>query len=175
MKPFVLRSYPEFITRADDTFTSSGGKLSHPDSNVAIIIDKGVVPEGVSQWFFFGVVYDETLLLRDFPETLERTLISPVIQCGPEDISLSKPVEIVLPHCLYVDEVSKKTSISVYRCGKFSDQGNDKETRETKKKILRKKEAERQHLLTQSNSCERFEKLTQTCQCNYYYNSFNGS
>ena len=73
-------------------------------------------------------MYDETLLLRDFPETPERTLISPVIQCGPEDISLSKPVEIVLPHCLYVDEV-KKTSISVYRCEKFSDQGNDKDTK----------------------------------------------
>lgn len=71
---------------------------------------------------FFGVVYDETMLLRDIPETPENTLISPVIQCGPENINLSKPVEIVLPHCLYVDEV-KKGCISVYRCEQFSDEG----------------------------------------------------
>ena len=80
------------------------------------------MPDGVSQLFFFGVVYDDTLLLRDIPETLESSLISPVIQCGPEDINLLKPVEIVLPHCLYVDEV-KKTSISVYRCEKYSKEG----------------------------------------------------
>ena len=123
MKPFLRSLYPQFITLAENTFTSSGGKLSHPDSNVAIIIDNGVVAEGVSQRIFFGVVYDETLLLRDIPETPERTLISPVIQCGPEDVSLLKPVKIIVPHCLYVNEV-EKTSISVYRCGQFADQGN---------------------------------------------------
>lgn len=103
--------------------------LSHPDSNVVIKIENSTISEGTPQKIFFGVFNDDTKLLRDIPETCERTLISPMIQCGPEDISLSKPVEIVLPHCLYVDEVGKKTSISVYRCGKFSDQGNDKETK----------------------------------------------
>ena len=80
------------------------------------------MPDGVSQPFFFGVVYDDTLLLRDIPETPERSLICPVIQCGPEDIKLLKPVDIVLPHCLYMDEV-KKSSISVHRCEKYCEEG----------------------------------------------------
>ena len=94
-----------------------------PNSNVRIIVDSGAVPEGINQPFFFRVVYDETLLLRDIPETPDRTLISPVIQCGPEDINLLKPVDVVVPHCLYVDEV-KKESITVYRCGHYSDEGD---------------------------------------------------
>jgi len=118
----AIRSYPQFITRAEAIFNSTGGTLRTPDSNISIKIETGAVPDGVSQPVFFGVFYDESLLLRDIPETPENTLISPVIQCGPENINLSKPVEIVLPHCLYVDEV-KKGSISVYRCEQFSDEG----------------------------------------------------
>lgn len=95
-----------------------------PDSDIKINVDSGAVPEGVNQRFFFRVVYDETSLLRDIPETPNKTLISPVIQCGPEDINLLKPVEIVVPHCLYLDDV-KKDTISVYRCGSYSDDGNN--------------------------------------------------
>ena len=104
-----------YITQAEDTFNSAGGKLTAPDSDIIINIDSGAVPEGVNQPFFFHVVYDETSLLRDIPETPDRTLISPVIQCGPENISLLKPVEIIVPHCLSMDEV-KKDTVSVYRC-----------------------------------------------------------
>lgn len=114
--------YPQFITHAEKTFHSSGGQLSHPDSNVVINIESGTISEGNSQRIFFRVVNNDTWLLRDIPETCQRSLISPVIQCGPEDINPLKPVEIVLPHCLYVDEV-KKTFISVFRCGEFSDCG----------------------------------------------------
>ena len=78
----------------------------------------------MNQRFFFRVVHDETSLLRDIPETPERTLISPVIECGPHDINLPKPVEIIVPHCLYFDEV-KKESITVCRCENYSDKGND--------------------------------------------------
>lgn len=120
---FSFRSYPEFITSVEDIFDSNGGTLSHPDSNVSINIDSGAIPDGVSQRICFQVVYDERLLLRDIPQTPGNTLICPVIQCGPGNISLLKPVEIVLPHCLYLDE-TKKESIIVYKCERFSDQGN---------------------------------------------------
>ena len=116
------RSYPQYLTRAEATFDSSGGRLTAEDSNVTINVESGAVPNGVSQQFYFGVVYDDTLLLRDIPETPERSLISPVIKCGPDDIDLLKPVEIILPHCLYMDEV-KKTWVSVYRCRQFSEKG----------------------------------------------------
>ena len=61
-------------------------------------------------------------MIRDIPETNERTLISPVIKCGPHDINPQKAMEIVVPHCLYVDEV-KKGSIAVYRCEQFTNEG----------------------------------------------------
>ena len=89
---------------------------------MTINVESGAVPNGVSQQFYFGVVYDDTLLLRDIPETPERSLISPVIKCGPDDIDLLKPVEIILPHCLYMDEV-KKSWVSVFRCRQFSEKG----------------------------------------------------
>ena len=116
------RSYPQYLTRAEATFDSSGGKLTAEDSNVTINVESGAVPNGVSQQFYFGVVEDDTLLLRDIPETSQRSLISPVIKCGPEDIDLLKPVEIILPHCLYMDEV-KKSWVSVFRCRQFSEKG----------------------------------------------------
>ena len=116
------RSYPQYLTRAEATFDSFGGRLTAPDSNVTINVESGAVPNGVSQQFYFGVVYDDTLLLRDIPETSQRSLISPVIKCGPDDIDLLKPVEIILPHCLYMDEV-KKSWVSVFRCRQFSEKG----------------------------------------------------
>ena len=116
------RSYPQYLTRAEATFDSVGGRLTAPNSNVTINVESGAVPNGVSQQFYFGVVYDDTLLLRDIPETSQRSLISPVIKCGPDDIDLLKPVEIILPHCLIIDEV-KKSCVSVYRCRQFSEKG----------------------------------------------------
>ena len=116
------RSYPQYLTRAEATFDSSGGKLTAEDSNVTINVESGAVPNGVSHQFYFGVVYDDTLLLRDIPETSQRSLISPVVKCGPDDIDLLKPVEIILPHCLYMDEV-KKSWVGVFRCRQFSEKG----------------------------------------------------
>lgn len=118
---FNIRSL-RYLTQAEATLDSTGGKLSAPDSDVTIAVDSGTVPEGTHQKFFFRVVYDETSLLRDIPETPDRTLISPVIECGPHDINLLKPVEITVPHCLFFDEI-KKDSIAVYRCEQYSDKG----------------------------------------------------
>ena len=84
-----------------------------------IIVPSGAVPAGINQLVFFGVFSDETTLLQDIPEVPNRTLISPVVECGPHDIHLSKPVEIIVPHCLCLRE-AKKERITVYRCGRFS-------------------------------------------------------
>ncbi|XP_020620824.1 uncharacterized protein LOC110058513 isoform X2 [Orbicella faveolata] len=119
----TTRSGLKYITHAETTINSTGGKLSSPDSNISIIVDSGAVPEGINQPFSFRVVYDETSLLRDIPESHDRTLISPLFYCGPDNINVLKPVEIIVPHCLYLDEV-RKDSISVYRCGSYSDDGN---------------------------------------------------
>ena len=95
------------ITQVEGYFSSSGGELSAaPDSDVKIVIGNGVI--GDSQLVFYGVVDDETELLRHIPVGPEETLISPVIECGPHDIRISEPLEIIIPHCLYMDKKVKK-------------------------------------------------------------------
>ena len=112
-----------FVTSAHGNFDSTGGTLSHPNSDICINIEAGTFPNGKQQPIFFHVIYNDTYVIRDIPETNERTLISPVIKCGPDDINPQKAMEIVVPHCLYVDEV-KKGSIAVYRCEQFTNEGS---------------------------------------------------
>ena len=113
-------SFPKYITKLEATFTNTGGELCAPlNSDVRIVVPSDAVPAGIKQPVFFGVFSDETTLLRDIPEAPNRTLISPVVECGPHDIRLLKPVEIIVPHCLCLSE-AKKEWISVYRCGRFS-------------------------------------------------------
>ena len=118
-------SFAKYITRAEATFNTTGGELcaARSDSDVKIVVPSGAIPAGTNQPIFFGVIYDETQLLRDLPETSDRTLISPVIECGPHNINLSRPVEIIVPHDLYMRE-AKKESITVYRSGQLSGQDN---------------------------------------------------
>lgn len=117
-------SFPKYITKLEATFTSTGGELSAPlDSDVRIIVPSGAIPAGITQSVFFGVFLDETTLLRDIPETPDRTLISPMIECGPHDVHLLKAVEIIVPHCLDLSKAEKKW-IAVYRCGQFPARGD---------------------------------------------------
>ena len=105
--------HPKYTTQADGFFDSTGGMLSTAlHSDVQIIIGNGAIAEGDPQRLFFGVICDETAPLQDILEG--NTLISPVIECGPHDICLLKPVEIILPHCLDLKDTKKKW-ISVYR------------------------------------------------------------
>lgn len=105
--------HPKYTTQADGFFDSTGGVLSTAlHSDAQIIIGNGAIAEGDLQRLFFGVICDETAPLQDILEG--NTLISPVIECGPHDICLLKPVEIILPHCLDLKETKKKW-ISVYR------------------------------------------------------------
>ena len=92
----------KYTTQVEGLFSSTGGVLSTaPYSDVQIIIGNGAITEGDPQRLFFNVICDETAPLQDILEG--NTLISPV-----------KPVEIILPHCLYLKETKKKW-ISVYR------------------------------------------------------------
>jgi len=120
LRSHLPTSFPKYITKLEATFSCIGGELSAPlDSDVRIIVPRGAIPVGINQHVFFGVFFDETALLRNIPEAPDKTLISPVIECGPHDIHFSRPVEIIVPHCLCLSE-AKREWITVYRCGKFS-------------------------------------------------------
>lgn len=119
LSSYLPSSFPKYITKLEAKFTNTGGELCAPlDSDVRIIVPKGAIPVGMSQPIFFGVFSDETSLLQDIPVAPDKTLISPVVECGPHKIHLSKPVEIIVPHCLCLGE-AKKEWITVYRCGTF--------------------------------------------------------
>lgn len=110
----------KYINQVEGHLSSSGGELSAaPDSEVKIVIGNGAV--GDKQLVFLREVDDETKLLQNIPVGPDETLISPVIECGPDDISLSKPLKIIVPHCLEMGEVEKEW-ISVYR----TDPGKEK-------------------------------------------------
>ena len=116
-------SFPKQITKVEATFSNAGGELSAPlESDIRIIVPSGAIPSGSNQNIFFSVFSEETILLRDIPETPDNTLISPVVECGPHDIHLSKAVEIIVPHCLCD---AKMECITVYRCGVFLSQGTN--------------------------------------------------
>lgn len=93
------------------------------DSNVSIIVERGTIPDGIKQCIYFGVIFNETDFFRDVPVAPDKTLISPVIECGPHDIEFLKPVKIIVPHCLDLAE-AKKEWVTVYRCGHFPGYGN---------------------------------------------------
>ena len=116
-------SFPKYITKVEATFTNTGGEVSAPlESDIRIVVPSDAIPAGISQDIFFGVFSEETILLRDVPEAPDKTLISPLVECGPHDIHLSKPVEIIVPHCLCLSD-AKMEWITVYRCVHFPAQG----------------------------------------------------
>ena len=86
-------------------------------------VDPGTIPDEVQQKLYYRVIYDARPLFQDFLEGRDGTLISPVFECGPSDVQLKKPVEIIVPHCLCLDE-TRKAVVTVLRCASsFSDKG----------------------------------------------------
>ncbi|KAG8144855.1 hypothetical protein E2320_013264 [Naja naja] len=69
------------IATARGVFNSNGGVLSSIETGVSIIIPQGAIPEGIEQEIYF------------------KTLLSPLVMCGPHGLKFLKPVELRLPHC----------------------------------------------------------------------------
>ena len=111
--------------KVERTFNCKGGTLWSRNSDMRINVDPGTIPIGSTQTLFSRIIYDERPLLGKLPEGPDRTLISPVFECGPSGILLQKPVEIVVPHCL--SDPSNHDTIQVFRCdhqGSFPNAGN---------------------------------------------------
>ena len=97
----VPTTFPSYVTNIEATFINTSGELCTPlNSSLRIIVPSGAVPAEVFS--------EETTLLRDIPKAPNETLFSPVLECGPHDICMSKSVEIIVPHCLCLSEVKKE-------------------------------------------------------------------
>ena len=80
----IPSSFPGHITKV-------GGELSAPlKSDIHIVVPSSAIPTGTNQDVFFRVSPEEKILLRYIPEPPSKTLISPVVECGPHDIHLLK-------------------------------------------------------------------------------------
>ena len=77
--------------------TSSGARITLPESNISLTVPEGAIGPGQTQDVFISVIHDT----KSFPDLQPgQTLLSPVIICGPHQASkkLKKPVILSFPH-----------------------------------------------------------------------------
>ncbi|XP_035224409.1 netrin receptor UNC5C-like isoform X2 [Stegodyphus dumicola] len=89
--------------------TKAGGRITLPDTGISLTIPRGAIRKG-SVSLYLAVLRDD----KDRPNLSDKeTVLSPVVQCGPPDLSFSKPLILSLPHCAVIDSPEKWT-ISIF-------------------------------------------------------------
>jgi leucine-rich repeat transmembrane protein FLRT len=96
---FQLPSNVDMDALVWSTVTSSGGRITLPDSGVSMTIPEGAVRQGQTVDIYLAVSRDD----KDRPKLSDvQTLLSAVIVCGPASVRLDKPVVLTFPHCASV-------------------------------------------------------------------------
>ncbi|XP_070545067.1 netrin receptor UNC5C-like isoform X2 [Ptychodera flava] len=86
-----------------------GGRLTVPDTGVSALIAEGALLKGQSEEIYIAVCREE----RDRPKlSPKQTILSPIIMCGPRNMSFKKPVIIQFPHCAKLDD--EEWTYSIY-------------------------------------------------------------
>ncbi|GFQ82383.1 netrin receptor UNC5B, partial [Trichonephila clavata] len=89
--------------------TKAGGRITLPDTGISLTIPRGAIRKG-SVSLYLAILRDD----KDRPNLSDKeTILSPVVQCGPPDLSFTKPLILSLPHCAVVDSPEKWT-ISIF-------------------------------------------------------------
>ncbi|KAG8177513.1 hypothetical protein JTE90_026859 [Oedothorax gibbosus] len=89
--------------------TKAGGRITIPDTGISLTIPRGAIRKG-SVSLYLAVLKDD----KDRPNLSDKeTILSPIVQCGPPDLTFSKPLILSLPHCAVVDSPDKWT-ISIF-------------------------------------------------------------
>ncbi|GIY41462.1 netrin receptor UNC5B [Caerostris extrusa] len=89
--------------------TKAGGRITLPDTGISLTIPRGAIRKG-SVSLYLALLRDD----KDRPNLSDKeTILSPVVQCGPPDLSFTKPLILSLPHCGVVDTPEKWT-ISIF-------------------------------------------------------------
>ncbi|PSN47953.1 Netrin receptor UNC5C, partial [Blattella germanica] len=85
---------PECIASA--TVTSTGARLSLPESGITLSIPEGALSRGQREEVFVAVLRED----RHRPKLSDRqTQLSPVVMCGPTGVTFKKPVIVNFHHC----------------------------------------------------------------------------
>jgi leucine-rich repeat transmembrane protein FLRT len=85
---------PECIASA--TVTSAGARLSLPESGISLSVPEGALSRGQKEDVFIAVLRED----RHRPKLSDRqTQLSPVVVCGPANVTFKKPVIVNFHHC----------------------------------------------------------------------------
>ncbi|KAJ4438767.1 hypothetical protein ANN_14718, partial [Periplaneta americana] len=85
---------PECIASA--TVTSAGARLSLPESGISLNVPEGALVRGQREDIFIAVLRED----RHRPKLSDRqTQLSPVVICGPSNVTFKKPVIVNFHHC----------------------------------------------------------------------------
>ncbi|KAF8765022.1 Netrin receptor UNC5C like protein [Argiope bruennichi] len=89
--------------------TKAGGRITLPDTGISLTIPRGAIRKG-SVSLYLAILRDD----KDRPNLSDKeTILSPVVQCGPPDLTFTKPLILSLPHCAVLDSPEKWT-ISIF-------------------------------------------------------------
>lgn len=93
--PMSHKNLPKSNT-SRQVLTSLGGSLKLDHVSVVLSIPEGAINKNIKQSVFLTVLHEDTTRPR-LPE--QCTYISPVVHCGPPDVTLNKPAVLKIPHC----------------------------------------------------------------------------
>ncbi|XP_022688590.1 netrin receptor UNC5B-like, partial [Varroa jacobsoni] len=85
----------------------AGGRINLPHLGVSMTVPPGAIKKG--KYDMFVAVLKEDRDRPGFSE--EQTILSPVVQCGPSEVPLARPVILTFEHCAQTP--AEKWSISV--------------------------------------------------------------
>ncbi|XP_072293929.1 netrin receptor UNC5A isoform X3 [Eucyclogobius newberryi] len=92
-----FKTLPRDIANASyGTFNFLGGRLTIPNTGISLLIPPEAIPRGKIYEIYLTVQRREDLRL---PLAGCQTLLSPVVNCGPPGVVLSRPVILSMDHC----------------------------------------------------------------------------
>ncbi|XP_046664969.1 netrin receptor UNC5C-like isoform X2 [Homalodisca vitripennis] len=93
---FSLHGSSDIDCVGSSLITSTGGRISLPESGVSLYIPEGSMPKGSKEQIYVSVLRDD----RHRPKLSDgMTQLSPVVLCGPASVALNKPVVLNIQHC----------------------------------------------------------------------------
>ncbi|XP_043939022.1 netrin receptor UNC5D [Protopterus annectens] len=96
--PYIqnLTSLPSRLEhRTSGIFGHLGGYLWIPNTGVSLLIPQGAIPEESSWEMYMMINQGEPSVHSEGDEVL----LGPEVLCGPQDVLLSSPVALTIPHC----------------------------------------------------------------------------
>lgn len=94
--PMSHKTFPKSNT-VRQIITSIGGWLKLQNASIALLIPETAIGKQSKQNIFLSILNEDSITKVCIPEIC--THLSPIIHCGPPDVTFNKPVILRIPHC----------------------------------------------------------------------------